>query len=59
MPYPVSTVRSPRLVYTDHYELPLPAGHRFPIEKYRLLRELLEADGGLPLNQRPSPGFRR
>ncbi len=34
-----------RLFYTDHYALPLPAGHRFPIEKYRMLREILERDG--------------
>ncbi len=32
------------LYYTDHYVLPLPEGHRFPIEKYRLTRELLAAD---------------
>lgn len=44
MPYPDQAVSSPRLFYTDHYELPLPPGHRFPIEKYRLLRDLLEAD---------------
>jgi acetoin utilization deacetylase AcuC-like enzyme len=25
--------------YSDHFVLPLPAGHRFPMEKYRLLRE--------------------
>jgi acetoin utilization deacetylase AcuC-like enzyme len=25
--------------YSDHYVLPLPAGHRFPMGKYRLLRE--------------------
>lgn len=24
--------------YSDHFVLPLPAGHRFPMEKYRLLR---------------------
>jgi len=30
-----------RLFYTDTYTLPLPAGHKFPIEKYRMLRELL------------------
>ena len=30
-----------RLFYTDTYALPLPAGHKFPIEKYRMLRELL------------------
>ena len=43
----------PRLFYTDHYELPLPPGHRFPIEKYRLLREKLEADGGFTLEPAP------
>ncbi|TWT79337.1 Histone deacetylase-like amidohydrolase [Planctomycetes bacterium CA13] len=26
------------LYYTDHFELPLPEGHRFPMSKYRLLR---------------------
>jgi acetoin utilization deacetylase AcuC-like enzyme len=34
-----------RLFYTDHYTLPLPDGHRFPITKYKLLRETLEGDG--------------
>ena len=33
-----------RLFYTDHHVLPLPPGHRFPIEKYRLLREQLEGE---------------
>lgn len=28
-----------RAFYCDHFVLPLPAGHRFPMEKYRLLRE--------------------
>jgi len=46
-------VSPPRLFYTDHYELPLPPGHRFPIEKYRLLRELLEADGVFSLEPAP------
>lgn len=27
------------LFYTDHFELPLPPGHRFPMSKYRLLRQ--------------------
>lgn len=53
MPYPDKTVRMPRLFYTDHYELPLPAGHRFPIEKYRLLRALLGADCGFALEPAP------
>jgi acetoin utilization deacetylase AcuC-like enzyme len=30
---------------TDHFDLPLPPGHRFPIAKYRLLRERVEASG--------------
>ncbi len=30
-----------RAFHSDRYEIPLPPGHRFPIEKYRLLRELL------------------
>lgn len=47
------SVTQPRLFYTDHYQLPLPPGHRFPIEKYRLLRELLEADGIFTLQPAP------
>ncbi len=27
-----------RLYYTDHFQLPLPDGHRFPMDKYRRLR---------------------
>lgn len=27
------------IYYTDHFVLPLPAGHRFPMRKYSLLRE--------------------
>jgi acetoin utilization deacetylase AcuC-like enzyme len=34
-----------RLFYSDHYPIPLPAGHKFPAAKYALLRERLEADG--------------
>jgi acetoin utilization deacetylase AcuC-like enzyme len=28
-----------KIFYTDHYVLPLPAGHRFPMAKYSLLRK--------------------
>lgn len=40
-----------RVFPCDRHPLPLPAGHRFPIEKYRLLRERLEAAAaaGAPL----------
>ena len=31
-----------RLFYTDHFVLPLPDGHRFPMEKYYRLREYLK-----------------
>jgi acetoin utilization deacetylase AcuC-like enzyme len=34
-----------RLYYCDHFEIPLPAGHKFPMRKYRLLRDVLLADG--------------
>jgi len=30
--------------YTDHFVLPLPQGHRFPMAKYRMLRDILLAD---------------
>ena len=54
--------------YSDHYVLPLPPGHRFPMDKYRLLHErvarelpgvrLLEApaasDGELALAHEPA-----
>lgn len=29
--------------YTDHFVLPLPAGHRFPMRKYAALRERVHA----------------
>jgi len=40
-----------RLFPCDRYQLPLPAGHRFPIDKYALLRRRLEvhAAAGAPL----------
>ncbi|HWA07291.1 MAG TPA: hypothetical protein VG961_12140 [Ignavibacteria bacterium] len=34
-----------KIFYSDHYTVPLPEGHRFPMEKYRLLREKLLAEG--------------
>jgi acetoin utilization deacetylase AcuC-like enzyme len=30
--------------YSDHFVLPLPDGHRFPMAKYRLLRERIERE---------------
>ena len=34
-----------KLFYADHFVLPLPPGHRFPMEKYSRLRERLSASG--------------
>jgi len=42
-----------RLFYTDHLILPLPPQHKFPIQKYRLLREQLEHDGYFLLEPAP------
>ena len=28
-----------RAIYSDHFVLPLPSGHRFPMAKYRMIRE--------------------
>jgi acetoin utilization deacetylase AcuC-like enzyme len=42
-----------RLYYCDHHEIPLPPGHKFPIRKYRLLRETLAAAGGFDLQPAP------
>ncbi len=37
----------PPVYYSDRFVLPLPAGHRFPMAKYRLLREHLLESGVL------------
>ena len=42
-----------RLFYCDHYPIPLPAGHKFPVEKYAMLRGLLEADGDYDFQPAP------
>jgi acetoin utilization deacetylase AcuC-like enzyme len=44
------------LFYTDHYVLPLPEGHRFPIQKYRLTRELLAVEGRFDFVPAPLAG---
>jgi len=43
----------PVLFYTDHYTLPLPEGHRFPMAKYRMVRERLAATGRFDLTPAP------
>lgn len=32
------------LFYTDHFELPLPENHRFPMDKYRMLRQAVAGE---------------
>ncbi len=40
-----SPIRALTLYYADHFVLPLPPGHRFPMAKYARLRERLAASG--------------
>ncbi len=39
----MAETRRIRTFYSDTFDLPLPDGHRFPLDKYRLLREHLQA----------------
>jgi acetoin utilization deacetylase AcuC-like enzyme len=39
----------------DHYVIPLPRRHRFPIRKYALLREAVAASGLVPLEDLDAP----
>src|ERR1051326_6469165 len=41
------------LYYCDHHAIPLPQGHKFPAQKYALVRGLLAGDPGIEL--RPAP----
>jgi acetoin utilization deacetylase AcuC-like enzyme len=43
----------PRLFYTDQHVILLPDNHKFPIEKYRLLRETLQRDQTFTLAPAP------
>jgi acetoin utilization deacetylase AcuC-like enzyme len=40
--------------YTDHFVLPLPAGHRFPMEKYSRLRDLVNTIADIELLEAPA-----
>lgn len=46
-----------RLSYSERHPIPLPPGHRFPIEKYRLVREQLEYLGLIKREQLFAPAF--
>ncbi|MEF8833409.1 MAG: histone deacetylase [Halofilum sp. (in: g-proteobacteria)] len=43
-----------KLFYCDHFVLPLPDGHRFPMDKYRRLRERCGGDGMFELLEPPA-----
>ena len=49
MPYSPPSGSALTLFYADHYHFPLPDGHKFPLGKYQLLRQCLEADSGFCL----------
>ncbi|MEA9603384.1 histone deacetylase [Polynucleobacter sp. JS-JIR-II-c23] len=40
--------------YTDHFVLPLPEGHRFPMEKYLRLRDLVSGEKNIELVEAPA-----
>jgi len=43
-----------KLFYCDHFVLPLPDGHRFPMDKYRRLRERCDGDARFELIEPPA-----
>ncbi|CAG9172740.1 hypothetical protein LMG23992_02314 [Cupriavidus laharis] len=42
--------------YADHFVLPLPPGHRFPMRKYSMLREAVACVPGLMFREAPRAG---
>ena len=43
-----------KIYYCDHHEIPLPEGHKFPMRKYRLLRNRLATEPGITLEPAPA-----
>jgi acetoin utilization deacetylase AcuC-like enzyme len=41
----------PRIFSTDQYQITLPQGHKFPVSKYGILRDLIEKEGLFQLEQ--------
>jgi acetoin utilization deacetylase AcuC-like enzyme len=41
----------PRIFSTDQYQFTLPEGHKFPVSKYGILRDLIEKEGLFQLEQ--------
>ncbi len=48
-----------RVLHSDRFTLPLPAGHRFPMRKYALLRARLDADLALRIRLEEAPACSR
>jgi acetoin utilization deacetylase AcuC-like enzyme len=46
-----------RLYYSDHYQIPLPPGHKFPVRKYALLRQLLAVETRFEMAPAPLASF--
>ena len=44
-----------KIFYTDHFVLPLPEGHRFPMSKYSRLRERVQSAGIIPPHELVTP----
>jgi acetoin utilization deacetylase AcuC-like enzyme len=44
-----------KIFYTDHFVLPLPEGHRFPMAKYRRLRDRVTEAGIVPPHELVEP----
>ena len=42
-----------KIFYADHFVLPLPPGHRFPMSKYSLLRSRVSSFDGIELHEAP------
>ena len=50
----MKTPRRPvTLYFCDQHEMPLPEGHKFPVAKYRRVRELLSGDERIELREAP------
>src|SRR6478752_9005607 len=49
----INSVPLPRIFSTDQYRIELPEGHKFPVQKYGMLRNLLEKEGLYQLEQAP------
>lgn len=43
-----------KVFYSDHFVLPLPDGHRFPMQKYQMLRHQVTAIAGVALAEAPA-----